>query len=130
MKMHIGKNVEECPDIFINTWKVKSANQISAASYEFSDELGDTYKILNTKNHKYLGDILSSDTKNMKNILERKRKGISIISHIKHILDEGYLGPHYFKAAIMLRESLFLNSILLNVEVLVNVTQSEVKHLV
>ena len=129
VKLHLGKDKEHCPDLKINTWRVKCVESHSSSEYEMSDEVGDIYQLKSENSQKYLGDILSSDTKNAKNIQERKNKGLAIICQIKNILDEGFFGAHHFKAAVLLRDSLFLNSILLNSEVWINVTNSDMREL-
>ena len=42
-------------------------------------------------------------------------------------MEDGLFGDFYFKAAVLLRESLFLNSILLNMEVAYNLTAKDLK---
>ena len=61
--------------------------------------------------------------------MKRKQKGFLIIEQIKKILQDGFFGKHHFAAAVLLRESLFINSILLNGEVWVNLTRKEVHEL-
>ena len=129
VKLHLGQQKEYCPDLKINTWKVKCVDSHSSTEYEMSDEVGDLHQLKNSDSQKYLGDILSADTKNYKNIQERKKKGLSIICQIKNILEEGFFGAHHFEAAVLLRDSLFLNSILLNSEVWINVTKSDMREL-
>ena len=75
----------------------------------------------------YLGDILSSDGKNTKNIKSRISKGIGMISQIINILDEVSFGPFLFEVALLLRESMFINGILTNAEIWYNFTEKEVK---
>ena len=55
----------------------------------------------------YLGDLISEDGKNIKNIKTRISKGLGIISEIMNILEKVTLGRHYFTIAVLLRESLF-----------------------
>ena len=75
----------------------------------------------------YLGDIISSDGRNTKNITSRIHKGHGKITEIMTILETTPLGPHYFKTALLLRESLFLNSILTNADIWVGLTNEEIK---
>ena len=65
-------------------------------------------KIMKTVDYdKYLGDIISSDSSNTKNIESKVSKAIGIISQIMALLNEVSLGSHYFKIALMLREAFF-----------------------
>ena len=77
----------------------------------------------------YLGDILTNDGKNIKNILARKAKGYGIIDRIINILDGVCFGPFQYEVALMLRNSLFLNGILSNSEAWYGLTIPEVTHL-
>ena len=56
-------------------------------------------------------------------------KGFGIISKIKNMLDKVTLGHHYFKVALLLRESIFLNGILTNTEVWYGLKESEITEL-
>jgi hypothetical protein len=65
----------------------------------------------------YLGDIISDDGTNDLNILSRVSKGHGKVTQVMNMLERVTLGSHYFRIALMLRESIFLNSILNNSEV-------------
>ena len=66
----------------------------------------------NVSSDTYLGDIISSDGSNKANIMKRISKGNGIVSQIRSILERVSLGAHYFKIAMLLRESMLLNGIL------------------
>ena len=73
----------------------------------------------------YLGDIVSSDGSNKLNIDNRISKGYGKIAEIMGILHKISLGRHYFKIAILLRNSLFVSSLLFNEEVWYGIKTSE-----
>ena len=75
----------------------------------------------------YLGDIISADGSNRKNVTKRIEKGHGKINDILTILEKTSLGYHYFKIALLLRESMFLNSILTNADIWVGLTKSEIE---
>ena len=75
----------------------------------------------------YLGDIISGDGKNSKNIQKRISKGIGIISSIMTLLNKICLGEFYIEIAMILRESMFINGILTNAEIWYNLKQSEIE---
>ena len=77
----------------------------------------------------YLGDVVRADGKNTSNIQNRVSKGIGLISQIMNILETVSFGKSYFKIALILRESIFLNGILTNVEVWYGLSKSEIKEL-
>ena len=57
---------------------------------------------------KYLGDILTNDGKNSKNRAARKNRGIGVVNQIMTILEEICFGKYYFQAAMILRNSPFM----------------------
>ena len=81
------------------------------------------------KSESYLGDVISGDGTNKRNIENRVAKGLGKVAQIMSILGKISLGKHYFKIALVLRESLFLSSILTNAEVWYRVTQSDLEEL-
>ena len=50
------------------------------------------------------------------------------MNEIEYVLDNGFFGKHHFEAVKFLRESLFLNSILLNMECSCALTTRIYKH--
>ena len=75
----------------------------------------------------YLGDILSNDGKNNKNIDNRISKGIDNINNIFNLLENVVFGNHYFEIALLLRESMLVNGIMTNAEVWYNLNKSEIE---
>ena len=73
--------------------------------------------------------MLSADGKNTKNVKNRVSKGIGIVSQIVDLLENTCFGPHYFKTAMLLRESMLVNGITTNVEVWHSVLESEIEEL-
>ena len=92
--MHVGPKSQICPQLEVHGSKMVEVNE-------------DTY----------LGDIISSDGKNSKNIKKRISKGIGIISDIMNILEKVTLGKYFFSTAKLLRESMIVNGILTNAEI-------------
>ena len=107
----------------------ENVRNLQTSQYEICDEVGEIVTLNTTDAQRYLGDVLSSSGKNMNNIIKRKQKGFLIIEQIKKILQNGFFGKHHFEAAVILRESLFINSILFNGEVWSNLTRKEVHEL-
>ena len=78
---------------------------------------------------KYLGDIISSDSSNQKDIDKKLSKGMGIISQIMALLNDVSLGAHYFEIALLLRESLFVNGLLTNWEVKYGLKETDLDNL-
>ena len=77
----------------------------------------------------YLGDIISEDGNNNKNIKSRVAKGVGIISQIMTLLESVTLGEHFFSTSILLRESKFLNGILTNCDSWYGLTNEQINEL-
>ena len=77
----------------------------------------------------YLGDTITSDGKNERNLKSRTSKGMKIVSDIMEILETLSLGHHYFQTALLLRNSLLVNGMLTGVDAWSNLTAAEVKEL-
>ena len=105
-QIHIGKQNENCPSLKAHNHLMKKVNQ-----------------------DKYLGDILSSSANNDDNIKSKISNGMGAISNILNILREVSLGGFYFKIAFLLRQTIFLSTILLNSEAWVNLTQKNIEEL-
>ena len=104
VKMHVGKNHENCPVLKVH----------GTIMPEVTEE-------------KYLGDILSFDGKNSKNIKDRISKGIGIISQILNLLEMISFGPHHFEIAMLLRDSMLVNGTTTNAEIWYNFSDIEIK---
>ena len=103
LQLHVGKQNSLCP-----TLQVQGTN------------MG------HVEDMTYLGDIISADGSN-KNVKNRIKKGHGKINDILTILEKTSLGYYYFKIALLLRESMFLNSILTNSDIWVGLTKSEIE---
>ena len=77
----------------------------------------------------YLGNLLTTDGKLDQNIINRYNKGIAKTNEIISILREVSLGPHYFQAAILFRNSILLSSLLCSTEVLIGITKTHIEKL-
>ena len=78
---------------------------------------------------KYLGDVISHDGRNIKNIKARVNKGTGLVNNIMTKLEGIPFGKYYFEVAMILRNSLLVSSVLCNSEAWYNVTGSELDYL-
>ena len=84
-------------------------------------------EIEETEDEKYLGDIISNDGRNLKNLKARVDKGNGIVKRILDILDSIPFGKLFFQVAILLRNSLLVSSVLCNSETWFNLTKAELQ---
>ena len=83
----------------------------------------------NVSEKKYLGDSISSDGRNIKNIEERTNKLYGNVDKIVSTLQERPFGKHTFKTYRLLRDGLLLGGLLTNSESWINITEKDIEHL-
>ena len=104
-KIHVGSNSSHtCPILKVHESEMKEVDE---------DE--------------YLGDIVSRDGKNKQNIHKRISRGFGVISEILNIVNQITFGRYYYETALLLREALFLSSVLNNTEIMYNMTTAEME---
>ena len=130
-KMHVGKNkVEEiCPDLFVEGWKMSEVEEIKTGKVVIEEAYDGFCKMEEVSEDKYLGDILSEDGKNLKNIIARRNRGTGSVNQILSILDEICFGKYFFEVARILRNSLLISSLLSNSEAWYNLTTEDLNKL-
>ena len=104
VKMHVGRKHEFCPTLKVH----------GTIMPEVTEET-------------YLGDILSSDGKNAKNIRSRISKGIGIVNQMINLLDRISFGQHHFEIAMLLRDSMLVNGMTTNAEIWYNMSESDIQ---
>ena len=72
---------------------------------------------------KYLGDIVQSNSKCDANIKNRVSKGIGAANQVMQMSRDLCLGNFFFEGALILRNALFLSSLISNSEAWVNLTE-------
>ena len=128
-QLHVGKEKSLCPDLFIDHWKLVKKDELETGISNLTDLLDYEHQIESLNDDKYLGDIISVDGMNTKNIAAKIAKATGITRNIKSILEDMCLGPYFFEVALVLRNSLFLNGILTNLEVSYGLTEDEITKL-
>ena len=77
-----------CPDLFIDEWKLQKKDELKTGVENLEDVLSELYKIEVATEDKYLGDIISVDGKNTKNIQAMAPKAQGIQKQLKTIREE------------------------------------------
>ena len=126
-KIHVGKQCQEhkCQPLYVDSWGEKARKNTETGSIKIVDEYQGEDVMEEKEEEKYLGDVLSKDGRNLKNIQARVNKGKGIVRKILNILDGIPFGKLYFQIAILLRNSLLVSSLLCNSEAWFNLTNSE-----
>ena len=128
-KLHIGKQKEEykCESLKVDNWQEVEIINDETGMQEIIDICNGEQVMEEKLEEKYLGDVISTDGRNIKNIKTRILKGKGINSRILTILDGIPYGQFYFEVAILLRNSLLVSSMLTNTEAWYNITKSEME---
>ena len=127
-KMHVGKTCHEeiCPELHVDGWKLETVTELGTGVNKQKDEHSGLHKMKQVEEEKYLGDILSCDGKNHKNMIARKNRGIGIVSQIMTKLEDVCFGKYFFEVAIIWRNTYLISSLLTNAEAWYSLTQADV----
>ena len=128
-KIHIGNNDIKCPELFIDNWKLVKKDNLKTGYENLDEVLDDEAPMEDVSFDKYLGDLISADGSNDKNIKARQEKGFGIIKQIMTILHDYSFGPHYFEVAVVFRNAMLINAILCNSGVWYHLTESNLTDL-
>ena len=127
-KLHVGKSFDDfkCQTLKIQNWEEVEVVNDKTGMDGIEDICSDEVEMEQKVEEKYLGDIISVDGRNIKNIKARVAKGKGINSRILSILDGIPFGQYYFEVALILRSSLLVSSMLCNSESWYNITKAEI----
>ena len=128
-KMHVGAKNRCCPDLYVDDWMLKKKDEIFTNLEDLVDEEIGEALLDDTDSEKYLGDIISCDGRNTKNVKARRSKGVGIVEQILKILGGTIYGPYYFEVGLILRQSLFVNSVLTNSESWYGLKETKIEQL-
>ena len=123
------KSKTKCQNLKIGEWKVKNVNNTETNELSREDTYNGETDITETEEEKYLGDIISKSGKNVRNIIARKNKSIGICRKIMKSLQDIWFGKYHYEVAILLRNSLLINSLLTNSEAWHNLTETDIRNL-
>ena len=124
-KIHVGKQHEEhkCQPLYVDSWIENIEN--NNGKMELTDVCVGEEIMEEKEEEKYLGDVISKDGRNIKNIQARVNKGKGIVKKILNILEGIPFGKLYFEVAMLLRNTLLVSSLLCNSEAWFHLTNSE-----
>ena len=108
---------------------LKKKNEMDTGIESLEDILEDEAKMEKVNSDKYLGDIITADGTNDKNVKARTDKGYGIIDQLMDIFRDYSFGPYFFQVDVMFRNSMFINAILCNSEVWYNLSEANINQL-
>ena len=117
-KLHVGHTVMDfkCQDLFLDKWTEVAIKGEEANDIALQDVFDGEEMIEQKDEEKYLGDLISVDGRNIKNIKTRINKGKGILNRMLTMINGIAFGKQYFKIGIILRNSLLVSSMLYNFE--------------
>ena len=126
-KLHVGKMYDDfkCQTLKVDNWKEVEIKNEETGIDEIEDFVEGEEEMKVKNEEKYLGDVISTDGRNIKNIKARVAKGKGITSKILSILEGIPFGKFYYEVAVILRDSLLVSSMLCNSEAWYNITNAE-----
>ena len=127
--MHIGKTHENltCPKLSIDGWSEKIVKHVETGNTEIEDVFdGDAFLEI-SQQERYLGDIISDNGTNNKNILSRKNKGLGLVNEISAMLVEAMLGKDHFEIAMLVRNAILVSSLIFNCEAWYGLKKKEIE---
>jgi hypothetical protein len=102
--IHVGKNIEQCCSLKVHE------------------------TIMNKKDHEtYLGDVISSNGNNEKNIESKANQGVGAVSQIFAMVSQVSLGHFYFEIALMLRDAILVSKLVASSEVWYSIKKQDMK---
>ena len=105
-RLHVGNKTKKCAELKVHDKPITDVDELV-----------------------YLGEVLTSDGKNKRNIQSKVNQGIGMVGEIMEMLNKMNLGPHYFDVAILMRNAYLVNSMLFNVDALPNLSSEEIEEL-
>ena len=126
--LHTESEHENIP-LFVDGWEIKDVKNVETGEMYRQDTLVGDMEISHMNSDKYLGQILSANGKNTKNIEKMTNKGVGIQNKIIQMLDALPGGQFHFQIAVIYRNSYLISSILSSSEVWYGITQHEYEQL-
>ena len=83
-------------------WKLEVVTDAGTGKVRQVESFNGSEKMGFKEEQSYLGDIISADGRNTKNIQNRIARGTGVICEILNILNTVTLGEHYFYTAMLL----------------------------
>ena len=127
--MHIGRKEKSfiCCDVLIDGWSEENFTFVETGATQLKDTYDGELILETSLGERYLGDIISEDGKNDKNLTVRKNKGVGIVNDIIVLLVEIMAGNENFEMATLLRNSCLVSSMVFNCEAWYRLTIKQIK---
>ena len=117
VRMHVGKvqNTDLCCKGEVDSWKEELVTDMGGKKH-LKDAYTGRVEMQYVEEKKYLGEIVTKNMKNERNIQDKSNEAFGNIRKIEDTLNERTFGIHTFKAAMLLRGGVLVGSLLNNIE--------------
>ena len=116
-------------ELYVDGWEMKNVKDVETGMERRQDIYEGDMEVSHISSEKYLGQVISSDSKNTRNIEKIRNKGIGIQNRVIQMLEAMPGGQFHFEIAIILRNSHIISSMLSSSEVWYGITQVELEQL-
>ena len=129
--MHIGKDIpkHKKDNFYVDSWLMEEVEDVETNTKETREMFDGEMEIEESDHKKYLGQIISHDGTNTKNIVNRASKGRGTVNKIETILKNTLGGTFFFEISIILRNSLLISSMLSGSETWYNMKETDYRKL-
>ena len=129
--MHIGNNIpkHKKSNFYVDEWLMKETDERETNTTEMKETFNGEEEIQETENTKYLGQIISTNGSNLKNIENRANKGIGLVNKIMTTLTNTPGGKYHFELAVIIRNAILISSILSCSKTWYNISEVEYRKL-
>ena len=130
VKLHVGKkyNKDKCAKPKVDVWKEELKTNKDGKE-ELVDVYGGKVEVKEVKEKKYLGEIITNDNKNERNIQDKVCKATGNVNKVIESLTERPYGKHKYKAAKLMRDGMIVASMLSSAETWTNICEKDIKKL-
>ena len=113
--MHVGNKHEDYKNtqLYVDGWDVKTVESYTAGEKDWIDTPVEGMKeISHVNSERYLGQIISSDSKNTANITKLRNKGIGLKNKVIQMLNTMPGGIYHFEISVIFRNAYIISSML------------------
>ena len=129
--IYIGKDIpkHKKPDLFVDGWIMKEIEDKETGQRTENEEFDGEKDIIESDNEKYLGQIISKDGSNTKNVENKTNKGKGLVDKLENILENNPGGKFHFEIAVILRNACLISSLISGSEAWYNITEDDKRKL-
>ena len=105
--IHTSREHEDVRNIelYFDGWEMKNVKDVETGIERRQDTFEGDMEVSHISSEKYLGQVISSDSKNTRNIEKIRNKGIGIQNRVIQMLEAMPGGQFHFEIAVLLRNT-------------------------